>query len=360
MARRIGAIGFVALLLVFSGSGFAASKRSLLSSFVVQAHSFAELRTLVSGYDIEQRSGLRVEVIIPAAQAKNFQQRFPQAKLVEKDIHDVFTRKDHALPGWRDGYHTFDTVVSELNQLVQQYPTMATLENYGSSQEGRQLLALKITNKTGSVGKPEVLITSSTHGNEIATPELTLTAIHQLLSGYGTDSRMTAMLDNHIIYIIPVVCPDGYINQDRYTNGLDPNRDYPYPDQPNHTSNVAISSEMTWFASKHIVGSIDIHSNAQMVMYPWAYTEDQVAAADLPKFEKISDVLAQDTGFQAGQISRILYIAVGSSADYWYWKHGTVALGFEMGGDDFAPDPSQLPDLINGTLPALWHFVENF
>ncbi len=360
MARRLGATGTIALLLLFSSSSFAAPKWTVLSSFAVQAQSFSELRALVSGYDVEQRSGMRVEVIVPANQDKDFQQKFPQAKLIEKDIHDVFTRKDRTNPGWHDAYHTYDTVVSELNQTVQQYPTMASLENYGSSQEGRQLLALKITNKTGSVGKPEVLITSSTHGNEIATPELTLTMIQQLLSGYGTDARMTAMLDNHIIYVIPVVCPDGYINQDRYTNGLDPNRDYPYPDQPNHTSNVSVSSEMSWFATKHIVGSLDIHSNAQMVMYPWAYTDESIPAADLPKFEKISNILAQDTGFQAGQISQILYIAVGSSADYWYWQHGTLALGFEMGGEDFAPDPSELPQLINETLPALYHFIENF
>ena len=58
---------------------------------------------------------------------------------------------------------------------------------------------------------------------------------------------------------------------------------------------------------------------------------------DMDKFTPIANLMGQDLGFPVGQIYHIIYPAPGSSADYWYWKKKTVALGLEIGGGGFAP-----------------------
>jgi predicted deacylase len=218
-----------------------------------------------------------------------------------------------------------------------------------------------MTSPTTKANKAEVMITSSTHGNEIATPEVTMFMINEILSKYGSDARFTTMLETHVLYFIPVLSPDGYVYESREISGLDPNRDYPWPSDPEHQSVATIGNETKWFATKHIVGSADIHSNFRAVMYPWAYTDQPVSDPnDLQRFETISSQMGQDTGFQYGPIYTTIYPAPGSSADYWYWKFKTIALGFEMGGEDFAPPSSELPRLINEVVPSLYHFIEYF
>ena len=146
---------------------------------------------------------------------------FPHAKLVEKDIHDVFTRNNQQDPHWRDGYHSFDSVQADLNSLVQAHPELASLETYGTSDAGQPLLALRLTGIALVANKPEVMITASTHGNEIATVEVVMAAIDQLAKGYGKDTRITQMLDKHVLFFIPVVSPDGYLNESREVHGVD-------------------------------------------------------------------------------------------------------------------------------------------
>jgi hypothetical protein len=42
------------------------------------------------------------------------------------------------------------------------------------------------------------------HGNEQACPELLLRLVHHLASGYGSNSRITRLLDSTDVYVLPV------------------------------------------------------------------------------------------------------------------------------------------------------------
>ena len=53
-------------------------------------------------------------------------------------------------------------------------------------------------------------------------------------------------------------------------------------------------------------------------MYPWAYTKEPPTVSDLAKFEVIGKNIAAVNKYRVGQISKIIYVAKGSSADYWY------------------------------------------
>ncbi len=348
----------IALLLAFVMVQSAFGADRVLSSYLVE-ESALRAAPYLTFFEVERRVGDKLEVLVPATRAKDLLAVFPKAQLVEKDINDVFKRMDRSEPNWRAGYHNWTSVQAELKQLTQDYPMLAALENYGKSDDGEPLLAIRLTSPT-MVEKPEVLITSSTHGNEIATVEITMGAINEILKGYGKETKFTEMLDNHVVYFIPVVSPDGYKNRSREVHGVDPNRNFPWPSSPNKQSIPTIANWRKWAESKKIVGSIDIHAPAEMVMYPWAYTGSAPQGADLVKFKEVGNIMGKDLGFPVGQIYHIIYPAPGSSADYWYWKHGTLAYGLEIGGGSFAPSSSQLPTIIAHHLPALYHFIEAF
>jgi carboxypeptidase T len=351
----LGRLGIAALLFLAST---AFGHESIYSSYYVDGSDPALIKRLAQRFDLEKRVGDGFEVMVRRDQAALLLEMAPEAALVEADVQDVFRRLDQTDPEWRRAYHNFDSVQKELKEIVQKYPTLASLETYGSSQEGRPLLVLRLTSPTMSE-KPEILITSSTHGDELATVELSMTLIQKLVTGYGSDPRLTQMLGTHVLYFIPVLCPDGYVRQSRHTNGLDPNRNYPWPGEPNKKSNVALVAEMDWVARHKIVGSLDIHSNLATVMWPWAYTSQRPDAADIPKFEAISKAMAKDTGYDYGQIADVFGIARGSSADYWYWKHKSISLGYEMGGA-FLPSSRELPRAFDRDVQAILRFVESF
>ncbi len=337
----------------------AAGKPDVLSSYFVDSTSTVLLRQLNERFDVERKIGDGYEVIVPAARAGELLKAVPAAVLVERDIQDVFRRLDRSSPGWRDGYHNFDSVQSELKEIADAFPKLASVESYGNSEDGRPLTVIKLTSDKHRDGKAEILITSSTHGDELTTVELTMTLMQELVQGYGTDARITKMLDTHVVYFIPVLCTDGYVNHSRYTNGIDPNRNYPYPDEPDRRPNAAIANEIAWVAKHKVVGSLDIHSNLSTVMYPYAYSNKGPDEEDLPKFLAITELLAGDTGYNHGQIAQVFGIARGSSADYWYWQHKTIALGYEVGGS-VVPPSSQLPQFVSHNREAIWHFIENF
>jgi succinylglutamate desuccinylase len=280
---------------------------------------------------------------------------FPKAQLIEFDISSSIRNKSRRE---LKGYHDFNTVQSHLQTLLKSYPDLTSLEEYGRSLEKRPLLALKVSTSKTQTQKPAILLTSSTHGDELITVEVLFGLLETLLSGSKTDSRLSKILENFEIYFIPVVNPDGYVNQERYANGVDPNRDYPWPQDPNHKSNPCISAIMKFYESHQIRASIDFHAFGEMIMYPWAYTYTSLPSFEEEVFDGVTEKMASFNGYTYGQISKVIYVAQGSSADYYHWKHHAWSLGIEVGNQK-VPSSSEIPKILKENLESTWTFIES-
>ncbi len=330
----------------------------ILSSYAVPPQSVATMKAISSHYAIEGRTAEGVIVYVPAKEAKQLLALAPNAKLIYADIHDAF-KGLHRSHGWVTGYHDFDHVQSHLQATVTAHPDLAFTQNYGKSQEGRPLVALRLTGKTPvKTQLPEVMITGATHGNELISTEVVLGLMDELANKYGTDARLTRMLDTHVIYFIPVVNPDGFVREERLSNGVDPNRDYPYPVQPNRSPNACIKAIMDFVDSHHIVASEDFHSYGELMMYPWAYSYNGVGGADQTQFRDLADKMVSGNHYEAGQISQVLYTAPGSSADYYYWKHQSMSFGVEI-GTSFVPPASQIKANVQANMESTWQMIEH-
>jgi hypothetical protein len=136
-------------------------------------------------------------------------------------------------------YPTYDAYVQMMAQFQTSFPNLAKEVVLGTTVQGRQVLALKVTkNVSASNGKPRFLQTATVHGDEVLNYINTLHMIDTLLDRYGLDTRLTRLLDNIEFWFVPLYNPDGTYrggnatvqSAQRYNqNGVDLNRNYPCP-----------------------------------------------------------------------------------------------------------------------------------
>jgi hypothetical protein len=256
------------------------------------------------------------------------------------------------------GYN-FASMERKLRDFVATYPELATLDTYGTSRGGRPEYVLTIGEKSDQTPKPELMITAATHGNEVITVDVVLGLMEKLLTEYGSDPRVTAMVKGHTLHFVPAVCVDSYVAQTRANEGRDPNRDYPWPDRPIRSPVGCIRDIMAYTDARTIAGSIDYHAAASMIMFPWAYTYDHIPQADYDSLDDLTTRMARDNAFAHGDIASTIYIAEGSSADYYYWKKHTRATAVEV-SHNLALEALSAAPIVEENVESTWTFIEDF
>jgi carboxypeptidase T len=233
-------------------------------------------------------------------------------------------------------YHSYDQTVSEFKALAASHPDLARYSKLGSSFEGREIFALKIS-KDASVddaSKPDVLITGCHHAREWISVESPVYIANQLLSGYATDDSIKYLVDHLQIWVVPIMNPDGLTyTQNSPNDGMDPvrlwrknrrpisvsscasgvgvdlNRNYRYEwrlqndspcadycssdrsclnddigasddptseiyrgPQPESEPEVKAIKSLVDDPNRHFRAQLDYHNYSQLILYPWGFT----------------------------------------------------------------------------------------
>ncbi len=113
-----------------------------------------------------------------------------------------------------DHYYTYDQVNQALKLLNKTYPDLTELAIVGKSDEGRDIWSITVNNpKTGkALDKPAIYVDGNIHGNEIQASEVALYFLDYVLKNYGSNAKVTEMLDRITIYSIPTVNVDGRVH----------------------------------------------------------------------------------------------------------------------------------------------------
>ncbi len=108
-----------------------------------------------------------------------------------------------------------------LARLHEAFPDLTELYSIGKSTEGRDLWCLEVTaRKVGDPKrKPGMYIDGNIHGNEVQAGEVVAYTAWYLCHQYGRLDRITALLDNYVFYLMPMVNPDGRDRWLRDCNG---------------------------------------------------------------------------------------------------------------------------------------------
>ncbi|HKE52989.1 MAG TPA: M14 family zinc carboxypeptidase, partial [Actinomycetes bacterium] len=107
-------------------------------------------------------------------------------------------------------YHDFPELTAKVNEVVAQHPTIARKISVGSSYQGRDLMAVKISDNVATdEAEPEVLFTAHQHAREHLTVEMAIYLMDLFTDNYGSDPQLTNLVNTREIWILPDLNPDG-------------------------------------------------------------------------------------------------------------------------------------------------------
>ena len=205
-----------------------------------------------------------------------------EADVLEQTGLDVIPIPNETLQGSTPGINappstwpTYTVIEDRMLAMETNYPTLANRVSIGATVQGRTIWCVQISdNVDTSENEPEVRYISSLHGNETTGIEMTLRLAELLLSSYGTDPNLTALVDGMEIWLCPLANPDGYMNNSRTNaNGYDLNRSFPDRfDDPSDTPNGRQAEvQAFWYFTKahHFVMGANYHGGAQVANVPW-------------------------------------------------------------------------------------------
>ncbi len=177
-------------------------------------------------------------------------------------------------------YPTYDAYVAMMNQFAADYPDICQLIDAGNTVQGRKILFVKISDNVNvREAEPQFMFSSSMHGDETTGYVLMLRLIDTLLTSYGTDTRLTNLINSDEIWINPLANPDGTYHggngtvygATRYNaNGVDINRNFPDPADGPHPDGNAWQPETidmkTLAENNNFVLSANFHGGTEFRM----------------------------------------------------------------------------------------------
>ena len=270
-------------------------------------------------------------------------------------------------------YHNYAEMVAELNQAVADHPAIVQAFSIGQSYQGRELWAAKISDNVATdEAEPELLFDSLHHAREHLTVEQSLAILRWLTDGYGTDARVTNIVDKREIFIVFMVNPDGgeydltgspyrAWRKNRQPNagttaiGTDLNRNYDYRWGCCGGSSGSKSAltyrgpkpfsapetrAMRDFINSRVIGgrqqikaAITFHAAGEEILWPYGYTFTDVPSDmtvdDHAALRAIARRMAGKNGYVAKQSSS-LYVTDGDEIDWAYGRHRIFMYTFEM------------------------------
>jgi len=107
-------------------------------------------------------------------------------------------------------YYTYEGITELCKRLAREHPGLVTMESAGKSYQGRDIIALTITNKQAgnSDNKPGFYIDGNIHSNEIQGTEMALYTAWYLCEMNNENKFINELLKDKTFYILPTINPD--------------------------------------------------------------------------------------------------------------------------------------------------------
>ncbi len=287
----------------------------------------------------------------------------------------------HADPVYRDWRERTDLGVADVGasykdpamaiRLLRAYhddfPEITRLETIGVTHQGREILALNLTDfSVPDRDKPAVFLNGAHHGHELLGVEYAFDAIDQITQGWSKgDARARSWVQGLDIWVVPVVNPDGlwittHIHHGHRSEslggrkngrsapsvcanptqrlGVDLNRNYPYgwgePGSsgaawswnyrgPSAASEPETQAIMALAEREHFLAALTYHTVGPMVIAPYTVGEHSNPEPDVAW--AVAEIFAPK-GFP---VTAAMYPVSGTDQDWLYHEFGTLAYIFE-------------------------------
>lgn len=403
MRRRLAVL--VAVLGLFCLTGInpaAAAEPPANKQYRVQGPADARQRSAVAatGAAIEEVTKDSVLVTATESEAAAIKRLGFRVAEVPRPLSPSAAATPFDFPPADSGYHNYAEMTADVNALVAAHPAIASKFTYGTSYEGRQLIGIKISDNVGTdENEPEVLFTAHQHAREHLTVEMALYIMHLLADNYGSDARITNLVNSREIWILPDLNPDGgeydiatgsyrsWRKNRQPPNGTDLNRNWAYNWGCCGGSSGSTSSETyrgtaaesapevkatADFVRSRVVNgvqqiktNIDWHTYSELVLWPYGYTFNDTGPGltqdDHDAFAALGQNMASTNGYTPEQASD-LYITDGTIDDWLWGVYKIFSFTFEMyptgANPGFYPPDEQIVPQTTRNKEAVLRFLE--
>ena len=317
-------------------------------------------------------SSLRIEINVLEPSVEKYLENFALLRAESR------TR---GIGGWYSDFKTWGEVNTKLSQIESANPNIATMITVGTTHEGRSIHGIRITAPGDASSRKQILWNGCQHAREWVAVMVPMYIIDGLVDGWYNDDEIRTLLEKTEVIIVPIVNPDGYEftyapggdrfwrknrrNNSGSCEGVDLNRNWGYEwNGGDSTSNDTCSdvyvgpgvfSEPETQAMRdlvnqlpNLVAHIDFHSYSQLVLEPWASSNNTPPRENIVKAlsGKISDAIASIHGetYVAGTGGDLLYLADGVFPD-WVTNTGALSYTIELrptGSPGFDLPPEQI------------------
>ena len=253
----------------------------------------------------------------------------------------------------------------QMYALAHDFPQVTKLVKIGTTGQGREILALKVTQGARDKpdgSRPSVLFSATQHAREWIATEIDRRLMYHYVNGWkNNDKQIKDLLKGTELWFVPVMNPDGYQytftnerlwrknlrdndgdNQITNADGVDPNRNYPEHFKYDEEGSSKIQSSQTYRGSAGVRGrdagdhrpveavgfefNVNYHSNGRWLLYPEGWQTNSPTSDD-PIYYALSGNLDKPAieGFHPGLSSDVLYVTNGEANDYLHKQGGALA-----------------------------------
>ena len=233
-------------------------------------------------------------------------------------------------------YLSYEGIMQKMEELASLYPgcvnvydaltrwpQMAsfTTEQLRCGASTCKFMVAEVGNPTAS---EQVFLSGEVHGDERVGPQAVLETIRLLCDG-----SLGPAPDDRFIVALPLANPVGYYENVRTENGRDPNRDFPYDQDPTQCLQTVTSRVIhrLFYHYGGILSGITFHGGVASITYPWgsfAHTGD--LAPDDASLHALAAEFQRVGGkgtYEIGNMNEVVYPVHGGMEDWSY------ALGLE-------------------------------
>jgi hypothetical protein len=355
------------------------SNNGRLDLYVVVTSQETEAALRADGYDVVSSTPageqVRLEIVMSPSEAAKARKQYDLDISLKRNRDGVPTA-DAAFIEAQSGFEVWRTwsepggLRDEMEFLADQYDDLTQLMPIGESVDGEGIYAMRVTEKadTKQVGsRPAVLYLSAQHAREWISPEVTRRLLRYYLENYGSDDRVTGIVDSTELWFVLVANPDGYDytftegnrlwrknladnNGDgdiTTVDGVDLNRNFAtnwgYDNEGSSDNPVSQTyrglspqSEPETQALDSLMSLVDFsflinyHSAAELILYGTGWQVDTPTPDDLANIALAgTDANPAIAGYDP-DLSAELYITNGDTTDHAGEAHGIMAYTPEL------------------------------
>jgi len=293
-----------------------------------------------------------------------------------------------------ENYHSSQSLNKDLESLCEKNSDLLTRHHLGKSTEGKEIWCYIISSKQSALETiPASLIIGCHHGRECITSEAAYYGMKYLLENHSANEKIHVWIEHSAIIFVPMLNPDGHdvINR-KNGNEVDLNRNYTFnwgiapgcshdptseiycgPNQLSEIESQLVNKmkiiDELFLKYKNIKCSLDMHSGATLLLYPWGYSWDPTP--DNAVFETLCQQMEQQARemqvepFPSGPgIS--LYPTSGTYIDHVYQFYHCISYVLELykgrwaGSiwEFFNPPSEQVEPVCHRVLPVIFTLID--